>query len=358
MRLLLNRLEIAVKHLKILDEVLTQKSEEYQAMSQKIESLGEQYENFAKELYVGGKKRGRRESSYGRQMILGDLIEYIITGRGYYFALRSEENMIAFTKIIYYVVNQLLIQENISVEPTIRRVLMEKLKNCIPTQYLFEDEKQKERFEALMAYKEVVVGGKGREYELTLDSLLPKRIGTPRELLVYAFLIRRRFGFVVPLLLIQRLLGGTREIAPPDFLLIRDKGEVFGVEVGAGKEAQSRGFSVLSSIPVFLAEPSDFQPYRCERCRKWITYCDEVIEKFANGLDVSRPTYMQCSSCSRFLDGKCPDIVYHGQAKNYAGQMVTRRFHYRCVKKELSELVSEKLISPAPYIDGLEDMKL
>ena len=102
MKKLLHRLDLSVKHLQTLDNVLQSKYEEYRNFAHKIESLP-RYQELLKEIYIGGR---------GRQMILGDLLEYILTGRAYYFATKGEsieENTVySFPVLIFFTLNTLV----------------------------------------------------------------------------------------------------------------------------------------------------------------------------------------------------------------------------------------------------------
>jgi len=257
--------------------------------------------------------------------------------------------------------------EDISVDVELRNKILESLKQGIGDQ-LFETEKDQELFNSLKRYEGRIVREEGKTYEDLFDSILPKRVGGVSELLVYAYLIRKKYGYVVPLLQAQRLLGNRgKYIIPPDFLLLRSKGEIFGIEVGPGKERQIASFSTVTSIPVFTVTVGSFeqpQPYRCGKCLRWIIYCDKVIEICADNRDDDRK-YLECERCPLFNDGKCPFIVYYGPAHDYKGQKRTLRYHYSCVKNDplvKKELASSrprksKLIAPIPWVSGLEHIK-
>ena len=224
---------------------------------------------------------------------------------------------------------------------------------------LFEDEQEKEKFYGFKSYEGVIVEKEGKDIEDVFDSLLPKRVGFVPEILVYAYLIRKNYGYVVPLLLAQRLLGKWSYIIPPDFLLLRSKGEIFGLEVGTGKERQIASFSSITSIPVFtvgIGTPEQPQPYRCGKCRKWIIYCDRVIEVCSKNQDNGRG-YLICKKECPLYYKECPYTVYYGEAYDYSGKIRKLRYHYSCVKDD--PLVKEKefdLIAPIPFVSGLENI--
>jgi hypothetical protein len=61
----------------------------YRLISEKLEDIS-LFTKFLREIYAGG-KGGRGAESYGRQMILGDLIQYALVGRGCYFAVKGKQ---------------------------------------------------------------------------------------------------------------------------------------------------------------------------------------------------------------------------------------------------------------------------
>ena len=360
---LIKNLIISAKHLSILDSTFRQNYPPYQDISQKISAIP-LYDDLRKEVYAGGKKRGVH--GYNRQMILGDLLQYIFMGRGYYFAVKGEEHLETFISIIMHVCNQLILMEDVSVDVKLRNAMLDILEKGIGSPF-FEDNDQEESFRALRKYKGKNTPREGKEYENILDSMLPKRVGVVPELLVYAYLIRKNYGYVVSLLHSQRLLGNSSFITPPDFLLLRSKGEFFGIEVGMGKERQMSSFSTVTSIPVFavgIGSGDEPQPYRCGKCQKWITYCDEVIRLCSKNQE-PMGEYIDCEQCEtkKGIDvdkGQCPFTVYFGRATDCSGNVRELRYHYNCVindptvKAVLSRARSPKLIAPIPWVNGLE----
>ena len=364
MKKLLSSLAIASKHISVLDDVFRSNYPPYTEASKKLENLP-LYDELRKEIYAGGKKQGTY--GYGRQMILGDLLQYILTGRGYYFAVRGKEQRESFIAVVMHVCNLLILMEDISVEVRLRNVVLDMLKKRIGSAF-FEDDEQQNLFNALRAYKGLITPEEGNEYDNIMDSMLPKRVGVVPELLVYVFLARKNYGYVVPLLHSQRLIGNQGYIVPPDFLLLRTKGEIFGIEVGRGKEQQMGSFSTITSIPVFTTGIGSFdqpQPYRCGKCLKWIFYCDEVV-RLCSKNEEPEGEYVDCKKCSIHKGNmgealsKCPHVVYHGRALDYYGRMRALRYHYNCVRKdrEVSEVLERartpKLIAPLPWVSGLE----
>jgi len=356
MKDLLYNLDLSVKHLRVLDDILRSKYEEYRNFAHKIESLP-RYQELLKEIYIGGR---------GRQMILGDLLEYILTGRAYYFATKGEDYMKTFVKMLMYLCNLLLIMENISVLPHLRKDLLVALENSIGKQLLFEKKRDRDKFEELKKYEGFIIPADriGKDYEKIFDTLLPKRVGIVPELLVYCYFIRKNYGYIIPLLTHQRILGMRSSIIAPDFLLLRRKGEVVGLEVGAGpttkaefkKQRQLAEFSSATSIPVIvvgIGSPEQPQPYRCGKCKMWITYCEKAIELCSENADKLGQDHINCSECER--REFCEDKVYYGPAKNYFGERKVLRYHYRCVQDEIKE-EDARLIGLVPTVYGIEKL--
>ena len=218
MKLLLERLGISITHLKCLDEVFIQYNDEYRRVEDIFNSppFCDIVSDISKELYAGG-KQPRGSQILNRQMILGDIVEYIFTGRAYFFAAKSEENFKNFLKLILYCVNQLLIFDTITVNPDIRRRYIEKLENEIDPQILYEKSGDQQLAYELKNSATVIYDSDWQRYDLLVDSLLPKTLGCPKELIVFAELIRSGKGIIIPLLLLQKIFVYQKPMAPPDF---------------------------------------------------------------------------------------------------------------------------------------------
>jgi hypothetical protein len=369
MKKLLEANLLATKHLLILDEVFRANYPPYTEWASRLDNFP-MYDELRKEIYAGGKKRGAK--GYARQMILGDLIEYILTGRGYYFAIRGVEEFKSFIQILMYVSNMLILLEDVSVDVKLRNLLLKELYDNLGDQF-FEEDTQKQEYQSLMTYGDIVARDRGKEHDKFLDSILPKRVGIVPEILVYCWLIRKNYGFVIPLLLAQRLLGKGKSITPPDFLLIRSKGEIFGLEVGvgkSGKERQIASFSSITGTPVFtvgIGTIEQPQPYRCDKCLKWIVYCPLVIDICRENKDKQGQVHVSCCRECSYYKGleevvKCPYVVYYGEAYNYKGELVKRRYHLKCVendpkvKENIKNTPEEHLVAPVPTVYGVEHL--
>lgn len=381
MKQLLERLHISVEHLKCLDEVFSEQNEEYKRINEILnsEDFAPVYEEISRELYAGGKTAPNSQMKLNRQMILGDVIEYIFSGRAYYYAAKSSEHLKTFYKLIFYSVNQMLLFDTITVNPELRKAYIEKLEKTISTTILYEKGGDKELAEEI---KESDVKIWQEEWTQAIDdfidSLLPKTLGAPKELVVFAEFIRLRIGIIIPLLLIQRIFGNKNPIAPPDFLILQSNKEIYGIEVGYQKELQSREFSIRTSIPTFAVDLKNNMHNRCPKCGENILYCDVLINNYANGTlnDViterNGARRLFCSECPNFNDGKCKFSNYYGwvEGENFNGQALesksNRHYHTCCVKDEtysyrkqsmnILENHRENFFAQIPEIDGIENL--
>lgn len=375
MKLLLEKLGISIHHLKCLDEVFSEHHEKYRRIEELLNSVefNPIYEEISREIYAGG-KQPLGNIKLARQMILGDVIEYIFTGRAYYYAAKSEANFKNFLKLIMYSVNQLLIYDAITVNPEIRKLYIEKLEEEIDEDLLYEKEGDSELANELKESETVLNDEEWRKYDFLVDSILPKTLGCPKELIVFAELLRTKKGIVIPLLLIQRLFGDRNPIAPPDFLLAKGNKEIYGIEVGYAKEGQSREFSIRTSIPTFAVDLENNMHNRCPKCGEIILYCDPVIEAYSNGtlsdeLDEDSGKFL-CNNCPKFDAGNCMFTNYYGKWKGTefngkVSEQKPRHYHARCVKDNTYDFRrrdanirehSEEFFAQLPHIQGLENL--
>lgn len=375
MKLLLEKLGVSIQHLKCLDEVFSQNHEEYQRIETILNSTEFKpiYTEISREIYAGG-KQPRGLIKLARQMILGDVIEYIFTGRAYYYAAKSEVNFKHFLKLILYSVNQLLIYDSITVNPELRKLYLEKLEDEIDEYFLYEKVGDSLLADELKESETVLNDPDWKQFDFLIDSILPKTLGCPKELIVFAELIRTKKGIIIPLLLIQRIFGDKNPIAPPDFLLSKGNKEIYGIEVGYAKEGQSREFSIRTSIPTFAVDLNNNMHNRCPKCGEIILYCDPVIEAYSNGtlddrLDEASKKFL-CSECPQFEDGNCNFTNYYGKWKGIefngkSSEQKMRHYHAKCVKSEFysfnrGEIAisvhKEEYFAQFPQIQGLENL--
>jgi len=331
------------------------------------------YTEISREIYAGG-KQPLGGLKLARQMILGDVIEYIFTGRAYYYAAKSDENFKHFLKLILYSVNQLLIYDSITVNPEIRRLYIEKLEEAIDEDILYEKEGDSELADELKESETVLNDDEWKQFDFLIDSILPKTLGCPKELIVFAELLRTKKGIIIPLLLIQRLFGDRNPIAPPDFLLAKGNKEIYGIEVGYAKEGQSREFSIRTSIPTFAVDLENNMHNRCPKCGEIILYCDPVINAYSNGtledeLDEESGKFL-CDECPNFDDGNCSFSNYYGKWKGTefnerVSEQKMRHYHAKCVKDDTYDFRrrdkniddhSAEFFAQLPQIQGLENL--
>lgn len=377
MRLLFDKLGISVEHLKCLDEVFRENNTEYLRIENILTSpeFNEIYTEISREIYAGGKKP-RGNIKLARQMILGDVIEYIFTGRAYYFAAKSEENFKSFLKLILYCVNQILLFDTITINPEIRKAYIEKLEERIPLVQLYEKEGDQETAENLKESDVVIwTDDWSNDIDLFVDSILPKTLGCPKELIVFAELIRLKKGIIIPLLLIQKIFGERDPIAPPDFLIFKGNKEIYGIEVGYAKEGQSREFSIRTSIPTFAVDLKNNMHNRCPKCGENILYCDPVIEAYSNGIleqeIENRGGKFFCRDCPNTDDGRCRFENYYGSvvATRFNGESCLtegRHYHTSCVLEDyytyyheervIGEHHTNDFFAQLPEIDGINNL--
>jgi hypothetical protein len=366
MDIFIKSLKKSIEHLEELDSVFSTFSypdkEEYLRNREKINELNVKIPNskFTDELYYGDD---------GRQMILNDIMEYIFNGRGYFYMWKGTEieKKNNFVKIVLYFINQLMILESISVNYELRNKVLDSLKNRIGEDDFFKDINSKKTFESLMQFQgdvhfdtaktnivpEAIQTQLGlsdvdvlNRFDKYTDSLIPKLPhGLWRELIVYIQLLRINAGYILPLLLNQRIISKNDFLKPPDFLIIKDDGSLIGVEVGSGKEEQSSNFSAKLKCQMITAENSNIPP-RCPICGKWILFCDKVIEEFS---DLDNPLLykyddVRCAhDCDKFsyeqvLAGECPYIKYRGKISSSLNPKQKINFeksyyhyHYSCI---------------------------
>ncbi|MFC1924045.1 hypothetical protein ACFLXA_01590 [Chloroflexota bacterium] len=358
MREAIERIQRTAEQLSITDKLLESYDNEYKRMRKKLLKVSS-YPEFLKVIYHG---------QTGRQMVLGDLFEYIITGRGYWLALQGKREFRDYIRIILYLINLVTIQESVfSFKTEARQEILSSLKKA-GIEDFFISEEEKKRFSEFEKYDgRIMVTGETRSLYKVMDSLTPKPIGAAIELIVYIYLMNRRIGYIAPLLLSQSLLGGEKIVAPPDYLLLPGNGRAIGIEVGGGmgqyslqqgKIDQANLFIQETGIPIITAGVPHI--YRCETCQCWITFCDEVIKRTSCG--ESDLENINCVKCPKYDNGHCSDIIYYGQIERNG---IRRRHHYYHFTKQhyvqetglsTSKSRMDKLIQYFPVVRGLENL--
>ena len=373
MKKMLTRVEMSLTHLRVLHSVFSNQSNftendvaDFALYKENEEKLADALSKleFENQLYA----------QKGRQMILADVFEYIFLGRIYYSAKNLEKRP-DFIRAILHFCNMLMCYEAMTVSPTLRDKYLRELKSKV------SEVGDEDCFDELKKFKGTV-GLKqgdseaGQKLDDYFDTLLPKTAGGLwHELIVYIFLLRNDCGYIVPLLLSQKLLGHSDHLVPPDFLIITKDKRIYGIEVGKKKEIQSGNFSLRTAIPTAMVDTINSRTSdRCPICKKWITFCPYVIEKYS---DLSKPikkAEISCVDvCNKFkpediLAGKCPHTKYaRNKLKNHPSTdhvfADKRHYHYKCVLKKVDANTKtllkasdevKALKSHFPYYAGIE----
>lgn len=364
-----------LKHLEVVHEVFgneenfgPKEKSDYRIYKQNEEKLREDLNKLSFDAQLYHEK--------GRQMILADFLEYIFLGRGYY-SMKTREDRENFIKAILHFVNLLMCYEAMTVSSNLRKKFLEKLGEKIGE---IKDESHYDELKNFTA----AVGLKKEDTDAPpyldkyFDSMLPKTAGGLwHELLVYIFLLRNNSGYIVPLLLTQRLMSLNGSIVPPDFLIITHDKRIYGIEVGTKKEIQSGSFSLKTAIPTATIDTINSRTSdRCPICKRWIPFCDFIISNYSDTEKEIKKAEIRClEDCDLYSKeeisaGKCPYTKYsrnkaqtleytqHG----YAGGL---HYHYKCVLENVSEDIKNKMIEANdtvalkthyPYYSGLEEL--
>lgn len=314
-----------------------------------------------------------------RQMLLADVIEYIFLGRGYYSMAgknkADSENKFKFIKGTLHFVNLLMCYESITVEVNRRNALLAALSERIPE---ISDE---ELYEDLLQYDQEIGtpdSSASRSLSRYFDKLLPKTAGGLwHELLVYIYLIRQDLGYVIPLLLHQKLFSLGDHIVPPDFLIISYDKRIFGIEVGIKKEIQSGSFSLKTAIPTATVDTINSRNSdRCPSCKKWLGFCPHVINNYSDPdfqLGNNKVNCMQ--DCSIYTKEQVArgDCKYSKYARNRARTLDythhefadNKHYHYQCVLNNVDDEMRDNIIEAQdetaikthyPQYSGLEGL--
>lgn len=385
MDIFLEALKKSASHLQIIDNVLSNENypeaTEYQTIKQKIVDLNEEIPNskFTDLLYVGGKKGGKK--GFHRHMILSDLMEYIFFGRGHYFMDGDIDRKKVFIEILLNTINLLLIMDSLTVEVGLRKKVLEELESNLGADF-FKNDDMKLLHKALKKHQGTI-GFDTREEDLSsevdqivnntegnrdnrkklddyYDSLLPKTGGGLwNELIVFFYLLRRTSAYILPLLLIQRIFSKDDMLKPPDYLVIDKKKNLFGIEVGGGKETQSGNFASKTGATMVTTQNTNVPP-RCPICGKWILFCPKVINDccdIENNPLLRMKKEVRCTEeCPLFtrqqvIDGECTYTQYHGKVsentKDNSQQKIKfdseYHYHYSCIRQVQDEVALNKI---------------
>lgn len=316
-------------------------------------------------------------SSDDRQMILADLYEYIFLGRAFYSMgnRRSNQNKKeSFVKGVLNLVNLLMCYESLTVEVTRRNAFLDYLVTIIPS---ISGEGQYNNLRGWASDIGLPSSTAGKALNKYFDKLFPKTAGGLwHELLVYLFVIRNNLGYILPLLLHQKIYSKDDHLVPPDFLIITKTKELYGIEVGIKKEIQSGSFSLKTSIPTATIDTINSRNSdRCPICKKWINFCPFVINKFSDfNSDISRTEVRCLTDCNLFTaaqiaNGACKYSKYsraqtQGSHTNHP-YADNKHYHYQCVLNSVSAQKRQEIIDAEdsvaikthiPYYSGLEEL--
>lgn len=317
-------------------------------------------------------------SQQDRQMVLADIIEYILLGRGFYAIGSRRSNTQSkqlFIKGVLHFVNLLMSYESITINTNRRNLYLHQLIEKIPE---IENE---DFFQELLEF-EAPIGLPDSEASKSLskyfDKLLPKTAGGLwHELLVYIFVLRNDLGFILPLLLHQKIYSLHDHLVPPDFLILAADKRIYGIEVGIKKEIQSGSFSLKTAIPTATIDTINSRNSdRCPSCKKWIGICPFVIDNYSNTNYKIENIKVSClNDCTLFsrediANGLCK---YSKYSRNRAIILTHthhdfsdgKHYHYQCVlnnveenkRNEITEAEDETGIKTHyPYYSGLEEL--
>ena len=375
------KLKCSVRHLEILHQVFNKRANflkeeelDYAIYCENTKKLNK----VANELGMGEQLYGL----YDRQMILADLIEYIYLGRGYYSmqqrsGKKQKQAKQRFVKLILYLVNLLMTYETITVSENLRKNF---LKNLSKIPGIKDEEFFSELFNhsgKIGLPKEITQGSK--KLNKYFDSILPKTAGGLwHELLVFIFLLRNNIGYIIPLLLNQRLISLEKNIVPPDFLIISHDRQIYGIEVGTKKEIQSGAFSLQTTIPTATIDTERSRSSdRCPICHRWLQFCDYVINRYSDlTIEISENEVKCLEKCDIYSKkediskGLCPYSKYRrnrAPSLAHAQHQFTdgRHYHYKCVLENVVQELKGKIINARdktaikthyPFYAGLEEL--
>lgn len=369
------RMNDTLKHLRVLHDVFSDEDnfgKEEKADSRIYKENAENLRGILSKLDFDSQLYGAKN----RQMILADFIEYIFLGRGYY-TMQSRESKEDFVAAILHFVNLLMCYEAVTVSSSLRKKVLRKLGEQNPEIKTESGSSQLRDFGGSVGLKQ---GESDAPKYLNryFDSLLPKTAGGLwHELLVYVFLLRHSLGYVLPLLLTQRLFDQDSHIIPPDFLVITPGRNIYGIEVGIRKELQSGSFVLQTGIPTVPVDTLNSRASdRCPICKRWIPFCNFVISRYSKfDTEIEQPKINCLEDCDLYsedeiAEGKCRYTKYrrteaptlpHAQHR-YADGL---HYHYTCVLGNVSESVRKTIVSTKdkyalkthyPYYSGLEQL--
>lgn len=207
---------------------------------------------------------------------------------------------------------------------------------------------------------------------------LLKNVGLATEMFVYIYLITQNYGYIVPLLLHQRLYSNIEEILskkineeeaikekyvmiPTDFLLL-SKGKTYALELGRGKTELISTLASIAAIPTIYIDATlnvgHKFGYKCNYCFNSFDVCNKYIENFKIGKTKEK---LDCKECE--YSDECKSKVY--EYKLCKDKKIIKHIHVSCyndMKKKYKDALiinEEKGAMPTyPAVTGLEKLSL
>jgi hypothetical protein len=209
---------------------------------------------------------------------------------------------------------------------------------------------------------------------------LVKNVGLAEELYVLLTLMRKDMGYVIPLLLHQRLFTRIKNAAtdkdvfldkyvcyPTDFLLLK-RGRAIAVELGSGKPDLMSTFAAVSGLPTVYINTviknahfdieRDFG-YKCNMCMLSYTICDKYTQMFSKGKENEvETTKLTCADlCGKKIATRCEDAIVRVKIDHK-----TYEVHYQCLSKHLPDEAKKVKVNDLfplfPEVKGLKEMDL
>lgn len=402
MKGIFNNVQKSVEHLKIIEDVLST-DQTYQGHVSK----------YNKDIPPSFTSIFYSKEGFDNQMPLADLLEYILFGRSYHLA-KNQKSFDNFYKILVRTANLIFLHDSLLAnDPTYRKKLIKKLANQGHLDINSDEAKFLLKFEDSLTPDQNY--GKSKEekrkkaYKI-LDGLLPKVLGTPNEIIAYIHLVRKRIGYVIPLLLHQKLLRGkidrgemSKKKFSGDYQDILDKTipeikeilNEYGIDKkrlldkeleGKNRKGIKKHLEKLRSENIEWISPPDYLVITPERSTFGVEvgyFKDRQGNEFssATGIPVlstfgDLACSYRCPKChkwilfSDFVIDKGMSEEYRSLNKIYFDDVPkkyrdysqgvcykeNRHYHYECIKDDY-DLKDEDVFYYFPYVEGLEQFE-
>jgi len=198
---LYDKLQLSIQHLSKIEKVLDS-NKDYK--TEKINFKADLEDDLLEFFYS--------KNSMNNQMALADVVEYIFFARAYHLAI-TQKSFNSLYKVLLRACNLYFLQDSIiSNNYTIRKKFISELKKIKGFNISKQEINDILSFKDSLAPEVNKYTGKKEEdrkriYD-KLDGLMPKILGMPNELIAFLHIIRKKMGYVIPLLLTQKILKG------------------------------------------------------------------------------------------------------------------------------------------------------